>query len=183
MKEVEKHPWERDAEHPKQYHTVDMTRGREFIVRMMSGADPLLALAQFAEDHNIRFGKVHACFMGGFQPCKYDKWTIDTVNPENWYCEREAVCENLTMISSVGGMIGVRPDGKGGEMSFVAMHFVAGGAWDTGTIAGHLNPGTKVKGCMQVFVTELLDIDVEYPANLQPNDPFPENFYYNTKNK
>ena len=97
--------WQLDATTPDEYHCCEMTRGREFLVRMMTGADPSLAIARFAKENNIRFGKVHATFMGGFQPCKYDKWTIDTVNPENWYCEREAVCQNLTMISAVGGMI------------------------------------------------------------------------------
>lgn len=183
MENVELHPWQKNASCPTEYHTCEMRRGREFIVRMMSGADPLLALAQFARENNVRFGKVHAAFMGGLQPCKYDKWTIDTVNPENWYCEREAVCENLTMLSAVGGMIGIRSDGKGNEESFVAMHFVAGGAWDAPTICGHMNPGTIVKGAMQVFVTELLDIDVQYPANMKEGDPYPENFYYSTVGK
>ena len=88
---VELHAWQKPATSTKDYHMVEATRGREFIVRMMSVADPLEALAEFAKENNVRFGKVHACFMGGFQPCKYDKWTIDTVNPDNWYCEREAV--------------------------------------------------------------------------------------------
>ena len=70
------------------------------------------------------------------------------------------------MLSAMGGMIGIRPDGKDGEESFVAAHFVAGGGWDTGTIAGHLEEGTKVFGVMQVFVTEILDIDVIYPCQL-----------------
>ena len=105
------------------------------------------------------------------------------MNPENWYCEREAVCQNLTMISAVGGMIGVRPDGKGGEESFVAMHFVAGGAWDAPTICGHLNPGTLVKGAMQVYVTEILDMEVQYPADMKEGDPYPENFYVSTTGK
>ena len=177
------HPWQRPAVEPTDYHMVEMTRGREFIVRMMTGADPVLALAQFAKENNIRFGKVHCSFMGGLQPLNYDKWTIDTVDPTNWYCERACVCENLTMIGSVSGMIGIRPDGKGGEESFVAMHFVSGGAWDTGTHCGHMNPGTKVKGSMQVFVTELLDIEVEYPADYKEGDPYPENFYYSTVGK
>ena len=76
-----------------------------------------------------------------------------------------------------------RPDGKGGEESFVAMHFVAGGGWDTGVHTGHLNPGTRVKGSMQVFVTELLDIEVQYPADYKEGDPYPENFYYSTTGK
>ena len=63
-------------------------------------------------------------------------------------------------------MIGQRPTDEGGEERFVAMHFVAGGACDTGTIAGHLLEGTRVKGCMQVFVTELLAIEVLKPVDV-----------------
>ncbi len=179
----ELHPWQRPSESILDHHICEMTRGREFIVRMMTGADPCLALADFAKRNNIRFARVHTSFMGGFQPLKYDIWTIDTVDPTNWYCEREVVCENLTMVASLSGMIGVRPDGKGGEESFVAMHFAAGGAWDTGTHTGHMNPGTRVKGALQVFVTELLDIEVQYPADHDLSNPFPENFYISTINK
>ncbi|HNY93682.1 MAG TPA: hypothetical protein PKJ88_03170, partial [Flexilinea sp.] len=107
-------------------------------------------------------------------------WVPDIAHPDNWHLEGEAINTNLTMLCAIGGMIGQRPTDDGGEEPFVAMHFVAGGAWDTGTIAGHLLEGTRVKGCMQVFVTELLDIEV-----LKPVDVFgeaythPENFYKN----
>ena len=173
--------WQQDAVNPDQYHCCEARRGREFIVRMMTGADPVLAIERFAREQGIRFGKVHATFMGGFQPCRYYVWIPDPQNPENWHLEGEAENKNLTMLCSIGGMIGQRPNEKGGEDTFVAMHFVAGGAWDTATLAGHLLEGTRVKGCMQVFVTELLDIDV-----LPPVDVFgeaythPENFYKNT---
>jgi len=147
---------------------------------MMTGSDPVLAIQKFAKEQNIRFGKVHATFMGGFQPCHYYVWVPDIAHPDNWHLEGEAINTNLTMLCAIGGMIGQRPTDDGGEEPFVAMHFVAGGAWDTGTIAGHLLEGTRVKGCMQVFVTELLDIEV-----LKPVDVFgeaythPENFYKN----
>ena len=47
------HPWQKDASCPTEYHTCEMRRGCEFIVQMMSGADPLLALAEFAKNNNI----------------------------------------------------------------------------------------------------------------------------------
>lgn len=67
----------------------------------------------------------------------------------------------------------------------MAAHVVAGGGWDTGTVAGHLEEGTKVFGVMQVFVTEILDIDVIYPCQLYQDDAafdkYPENWYRSTK--
>ena len=110
--------------------------------------------------------KIHAAFMGGFEPCRYDVWAPDARDLSNKSYEVTATRQNITMLSAMGGMIGIRPDGKGGEESCVAAHFVAGGGWDTGTIAGHLEEGTKVFGVMQVFVTEILDIDVIYPCQL-----------------
>ena len=89
------------------------------------------------------------------------------------------------MLTAIGGMIGQRPvrgtDGE--EETFVAMHFVAGAGWDAPTITGHLVEGTIVKGCMQVFVTELLDVEALAPIDLvhDPEYGYPENFYYNTK--
>jgi len=161
----QKKNWQMDASHPAEYHACETRRGREFIVRMTTGADPVLAIEKFAKEHNIRFGKVHATFMGAFKPCKYNVWTPNTENPE---------------LCSIGGMIGQRPDGKGGEEPFVAMHFVAGGAWDTAIFGGHMMKGTKVFGCMQVFVTELLDIDVLVPVDeFGIAYTFPENWYKN----
>lgn len=176
--------WQQDATSVDQFHCCETRRGREFIIRLMTGADPVLAIQNFARQKNIRFGKVHATFMGGFQPCRYYVWVPDVNDPENWHLEGEATNANLTMLAAIGGMIGPRPTKDGGEEPFVAMHFVAGGAWDTGTISGHLLEGTRVKGCMQCFVTELLDIDV-----LKPVDVFgeaythPENFYKNIAGK
>ena len=77
--------WQLDATTPDEYHCCEMRRGREFLVRMMTGADPSLAIARFAKENNIRFGKVHATFMGGFQPCKYFVWIPDYKNPDNWH--------------------------------------------------------------------------------------------------
>lgn len=159
-----------------------MTRGREFLIRMNTGADPVLAIERFVKEKNIRFGKVHATFMGAFKPCKYFVWAPDTTNPDNWHNEAVAVNHNLSMLCAVGDMIGVRPSKDGGEEPFVAMHFVSGGAWDTGTFGGHIVEGTTVVGCMQVFITELVDIDVLNPVDEYGEAySFPENFYKSTK--
>ena len=52
--------WQLDATTPDEYHCCEMRRGREFLVRMMTGADPSLAIARFAKENNIRFGKTDA---------------------------------------------------------------------------------------------------------------------------
>lgn len=176
--------WQKDATQPAEYHCCEARRGREFIVRMMTGADPVLSIEKFAREQNIRFGKVHATFMGAFKPCKYFVWAPDTVHPDNWHNECIAVNHNLSMLTAIGGMIGQRPAKDGGDEPFVAMHFVAGGGWDCPTFSGHLVEGTVVSGCMQVFITELLDIEVLPPVDLFGEAyTFPENFYKNTAGK
>jgi len=40
MKDV----WERDASDPSEYHVVEAKRGREFILRLTTGADVYLAI-------------------------------------------------------------------------------------------------------------------------------------------
>ena len=57
--------WQRDAVKDTEFHCCEARRGREFIVRMNTGADPVKAIAAFADANHIRFGKVHATFMGG----------------------------------------------------------------------------------------------------------------------
>ena len=178
----EQHQWELPAQKPNEYHCCEARRGREFILRLTTGADPVLAIREFAVENNIRFGKVHASFMGAFQPTHYDKWVPNPQDPEDWHMEITAVNANLSMRCSLSGMISQRPKKDGTEETFVAMHFVSGGAWDTATFGGHLEEGTRVKGVMCAFVTELLDIEVEYQANVKPGDKYPENFYVNTKN-
>ena len=79
--------WELDARWPEDYHKVECQRGREFIIRMTTGTDVFLALQKFAKDHDIKFAKIHACFMGGLQPAKYLVWAPDTVDPDNWHRE------------------------------------------------------------------------------------------------
>ena len=176
--------WQRDASCETESWCCEARRGREFIVRMNTGADPVKAIEEFARKNNIRFGKVHATFMGAFQPCRYYVWVPDVTDYSNWHYEGEAQCDNLVMLAAIGGMIGQRTGRDGKEETFVAMHFVAGGAWDNPTISGHLIEGTKVKGCMQVFVTELLDIDVLKPVDIYGEEyTLPENFYRNIAKK
>ena len=79
--------WQKDASSPTEYHFCEARRGREFILRMNTGADPVLAIENFARENNIRFGKVHATFMGAFKPCKYFVWAPDTLHPDNWHNE------------------------------------------------------------------------------------------------
>ena len=176
--------WQQDARSPVDYHYCEATRGREFIFRLNTGGDPVLAIEEFARDKGIRFAKVHATFMGGFQPCKYLVWIPDYKDPENWHLEGEAVNTNLSMVTSIGGVIHPRPDGKGGWEPCAAIHFVAGGGWDCPVLTGHLQPGTRVQGCFQVFITEMDDIDVLLPVDeYDVNDDRPENFYQSTNGR
>lgn len=171
--------WEKEASHPAEYHCCEARRGREFILRLNTGADPVLAIQEFARENGIRFGKVHAAFMGGFAPAKFLIWAPDSSDPENWHHESVATLENLSMLLALGGMIGIRKNHEGEEEAFVAMHFVTGGAWDAPTTGGHLVEGTRVKGAMEFYVTEILGIEVLLPEM----DPyhiahtFPENWY------
>lgn len=136
-----------------------------------------LAIQQFAKDHGIRFAKVHCAFMGGLQPAKFLMWTPDTMDPENWHNESVVTIDNLSMILSMSGVIHPRIM-KRKEEPFPAIHFVTGGAWDVPTIGGHLEQGTLVKGVCEVFVTEILGIDVLLPSDYDPeSDVAPESWY------
>ena len=172
--------WEQDAAHPREYHLVEAQRGREFILRMTTGADVCLALQQFAKDHGIRFAKIHAAFMGGLQPTRFLVWAPDTARPDNWHNESPMTVQNLSMVLAMSGIIHPRPVQGGGEEPFAAVHFVIGGAWDVPTVGGHLLEGSIVKGVVEVFITEILGIDVLFPQGTMI-DPhaveFPENWY------
>lgn len=174
-----KDTWEKDAATPSEYHAVEPRRGREFILRMTTGADVFLATQRFAVDHGIRFAKLHAAFMGGFQPAKFLVWAPDTRDLSNWHNEHEVVVQNLSMVLALGGIIHPRFR-NGAEEPVPAIHFVIGGAWDVPTVGGHLVEGTIVKGVCQCFITELLDLDVLYPHGEAPNphaEQFPESWY------
>lgn len=159
MKLGVKQEWQLDASNPCEYHDVEARRGREFLLRLTTGADIIKALTQFGIDRNIRFAKVHAAFMGGLQPAIFRVWTPDPQDPANWHTEMPATIHNLSMILSMSGMISIRSDGKI-EKSYAVAHIVIGGAWDVPTIGGHLMEGSIVKGVVEVFITELLDLDV-----------------------
>lgn len=172
--------WEMNASHPAEYHVVIARGGREFILRLTTGADVWLAIQKFALDHKIRFGKIHAVFMGGMQPARYLMWTPNTKDPENWHNESATTVQNLSMVLSLSGIIHPRPQRGGGEEPFPAIHFVIGGAWDVPTVGGHLLEGSIVKGVVEVFVTEILGIDVLYPTGKPVSaqaEEFPESWY------
>jgi predicted DNA-binding protein with PD1-like motif len=178
-----KESWEIPASQPRQYHKVEAQRGREFILRMTTGTDAFLAIQQFAIDEKIRFAKLHAAFMGGFQPCCFAVWSPDNRDPSNWHNESAATVQNLSMILALGGVIHPRPTKDGGEEVFPAIHFVIGGGWDVPTIGGHLLEGSIVKGAFELFVTEILGIDVLYPTdwlNGTNRIAFPESWYQPT---
>ena len=172
-----KEKWEQDASKPTDYHVVEARRGREFILRLTTGADVYLAIQQFAVDHGIRFAKIHAAFMGGLQPARFLMWAPDTGDPDNWHNEAVATIQNQSMILSMSGVIHPRIM-KGEEEPFPAIHFVTGGAWDVPTIGGHLEEGTIVKGVLEIFITEILGIDVLLPSDYDPeSDVAPESWY------
>jgi predicted DNA-binding protein with PD1-like motif len=176
-----KEKWECDASRPTEYHVVEARRGREFILRMTTGADVYLAIQQFAKDHGISFAKIHAAFMGGLQPARFLMWAPDTSDPSNWHNESSATIQNQSMILSMSGVIHPRIM-KGQEEPFPAIHFVVGGAWDVPTMGGHLEEGTVVKGVLEVFITEILGIDVLLPSDYDPeSDVAPESWYKEVK--
>lgn len=174
--------WQKDAKNSSDYHCCETKRGREFIIRLTTGADPVKAIARFAEEQGVRYGKVHAPFMGAFRKTRYLMWVPNTKNAQEWHCETVAESNSLSSICALGGMIGVRPTREGGEESFVAMHFVVGASWDSAVFGGHLEEGTEVAGTFQVFVTELLDIEALKPDDLYDEEfTWPQNWYKNIK--
>jgi predicted DNA-binding protein with PD1-like motif len=180
---TEKANWQQDAAVPTEYHAVEAQRGREFIFRLTTGADVWLAIQQFAKDKGIRFGKIHAAFMGGLQPARFLVWTPNTQDRGTWHNETDMTIQNLSMVLSMGGIIHTRVK-NGVEEPFPAIHFVIGGAWDVPTIGGHLLDGSIVRGVVEVFITEILGIDVLYPegTNLSEHaEEFPENWYKEVK--
>jgi predicted DNA-binding protein with PD1-like motif len=174
--------WELDARSPDEYHFVEAKRGREFIIRMTTGADVFLGIQKFAIDNDIKFAKIHACFMGGLQPAKYLMWTPDYQQPDYWHREGCATVENLSMICAMGGIIHPRPGKDGKEEPFPAIHFVAGGGWDCPTFGGHLEQGSIVKGVLECFITEILGIENIPPVErVWEDDEYPENWYRSVK--
>lgn len=171
--------WERDAESVDDYNVVECGRGREFILRLTTGADAYLAIQQFAKDRGIQFAKIHAAFMGGFQPVRFLMWTPDTGDPENWHNESATTIDNLSMVLSMSGIIHLR-QGPDGELEpFPAIHFVVGGGWDVPTIGGHLVEGSIVKGVLALFITEITGIELVAPSHDRDHEA-PENWYKET---
>lgn len=180
---TEKANWQKDAATPIEYHYVEIQRGREFILRLTTGADVWLAIQQFATDKGIRFAKIDTVFMGGLLPARFLVWTPDTRDRNNWHNESDLTISNLSMLLAMGGIIHPRVK-KGVEEPFPAIHFVTGGAWDVPTVGGHLLDGSIVKGVCEVFITEILGIDVLYPEGTvfsEHAEEFPENWYKELK--
>jgi len=122
--------WTRDAQSLTEYHAVQYKPGREYILRMTTGADVWLAIQQFAIDNSIRFAKIHAAFMGGLQPARFLVWAPDTSDPSNWHHEEAMEIANLSMILAIGGIIHVRQlDGR--EEPFPAMSVERSHHWWT----------------------------------------------------
>jgi predicted DNA-binding protein with PD1-like motif len=174
-----KEKWELDAASAYEYHAVKARRGREFILRLTTGADVWLAVQRFAIENGIEFAQIHTAFMGGLEPAKFLVWAPDTKNPSNWHNESPMTIDNLSMILSMQGIIHTRVK-DGNKEPFPAIHFVTGGAWNVPTIGGHLLEGSIVKGACEFFVTELLGLRAlsSHPdaGNLYATE-FPENWY------
>src|SRR5512136_372507 len=102
---TEKVSWQRDAGTPTEYHFVEAKPGREFIIRMTTGADVWLAIQQFAKDQGIRFARIHSVFMGGLQPARFLVWTPNTHDRSVWHNETDMTVQNLSMLLAMSGII------------------------------------------------------------------------------
>jgi predicted DNA-binding protein with PD1-like motif len=157
--------WWKDEAPPEGYYQVEAKRGREFILRMITGADIVKTIQKFAADNEIKIAKIHAAFMGGLQPARYLVWAPDTRDPDNWANEVVAELHNLSMILSMSGII--QPNTRGGTDPVVKIHFVTGGGWDCPTVGGHLARGSIVKGICEVYITELLGMEIVHKAGVE----------------
>jgi predicted DNA-binding protein with PD1-like motif len=158
------------------YKLVECKRGREWIFGVSSGDDLWHALQQFALDNDIKFAKIHAAFMGGFEPAKFMIWAPDNKNPANKHHEMEYELQNLSMLLSLGGIIHLRKTTDGTMEPFPAVHFVIGGGWNVPTVGGHIHPGTIVHGNLRLFITEITGIEEFFPEG-DENSSGPEAWY------
>ena len=161
------------------YKAVPCTRGREWIFRVSTGQDVFDAFMHFAKDNNVEFARIHSAFMGGFEPARMLIWTPDTTDPENWHHETTMDVQNLTMLLSMSGFIHIRKTESGEREAFPAIHYIVGAAWNAPICGGHLVPGTIAKGNLEVFITEILDIETFLDDDI--NTGAPETWYYSTK--
>lgn len=160
------------------YKSVECKRGREWILRVPTGSDVYDSIQQFAIDHEIRFAQIHTGFMGGFEPARFMIWTPDTRDPENWRNEDCIEVQNLSMLLSMSGFIHLRKAANGDFEPFPAVHYIVGAGWNVPTGGGHLAKGTIVKGNLEIFVTEVLGIDVIMTEE-QKKSASPETWYKN----
>jgi hypothetical protein len=92
--------WEEEAP-PSGYLAVEAKQGRQFILRMVDGVDLIKTIQRFAMDYNISIAKIHAAFMGGLKPAKYEMWTPIPGDHSRLH-EEPATLDNLSMILSMG---------------------------------------------------------------------------------
>jgi predicted DNA-binding protein with PD1-like motif len=149
---------ETKKESSEMYRFHEGTRGREFYLILRDGVDLLEGITTFVKDKKIRIAKVHAALEGSFQPTKIEYWTPDTRDPSNWHNMSVASFESISQICSLSGIIHPRiVDGK--ERTVVKLHGTIGGGWDAPIAGGHFREGTKVKGVLGIFITEILGMD------------------------
>ena len=156
--------WEQDAP-VGGYLAVEAKRGREFILRIVNGQDLVKTIKTFAKDNNIGIAKLHAAFMGGFQPARYLVWAPDTKDPDNELHEEVAELHNLSMLLSMSGII--QPSGEEGKDPVVKIHFATGGGCDCQTVGGHLAEGSIVKGMFCCYVTEYDNLELLHQAGVE----------------
>ena len=118
--------------------------------------------------------------MGGFEPARFMIWAPDARDPKNWGYEDVCEIQNLTMILSMSGFIHLRIGENGEYEPFPAIHYIVGAAWNAPISGGHLAKGTIVKGNFEVFITEILGIDVMISENMK-NSGSPESWYFEKK--
>jgi predicted DNA-binding protein with PD1-like motif len=154
--------WWEDDPTSEGFYAVEAKTGREFILRIQSGADVVPTIQKFAKKHNIKVAKIHAAYMGAFHPAKFSMY-IPVVEGEGVtkkvvdFKTAPSIEENLNQVLSMSGII--QPNPRGGD-PVVKIHFITGGAWDVPTTGGHLYPGSIAWGLIHVFITELLGLEL-----------------------
>ncbi len=161
---MDKQWWEQDAP-AGGYLAVEAKRGREFILRIVNDQDLIKVIKTFAKDKDIKIAKLHAAFMGGFQPARYLIWARDTKDPDNIMHEEIAELHNLSMMLSMSGII--QPSGEEGGDPVVKIHFATGGGWDAPTVGGHIAEGSIVKGMFCCYITELVGLEFLHQVGVE----------------
>jgi predicted DNA-binding protein with PD1-like motif len=154
--------WWEDDPTSEGFYAVEAKTGREFILRIQSGAFVVPTIQKFAKKYNIKVAKIHAAYMGCFKPAKYSMYipVVEGEGPTKKVVDIKTaptVEENINQVLSMSGVIQPNPRG---DDPIVKIHFVTGGSWDVPTTGGHLYPESKAWGLIHVFVTELLGLEL-----------------------